>query len=82
MSNKKQSNPYTYSPKPSFFGKLRDAMYDFVYTEGDISLQLMGDLIRGFDPTREQKHLERQLHRKEFKRFGSEANKGSRHIRP
>lgn len=40
---------------------MRDQLYNFVYTEGDFALQMVGDLFRGYEPQRENKHLERQI---------------------
>ena len=47
------------------FAWMRDRLYDFVYSEGDFALQMVGDLFRGYEPARENKHLERQIKHRE-----------------
>ena len=44
-----------------FSAWVRDQLYDFIFTEGDFALQMVGDLFRGYELKREIKHLERQV---------------------
>ena len=55
------------SPQTSggIFAWMRDRLYDVVYSEGDFALQMVGDLIRGYEPARERRHLERQIRHRE-----------------
>jgi len=48
-----------------WFAWARDQLYDFVYQEGDFALQMVGDLFRGYEPSREKKHLTRQIKHRE-----------------
>jgi len=53
------------SEQTGWFAWVRDQLYDFVYQEGDFALQMVGDLFRGYEPKRENKHLERQIRHRE-----------------
>ena len=44
---------------------MRDQLYDIIYQEGDFALQMVGDLIRGYEPSRDNKHLTRQITHRE-----------------
>ena len=44
-----------------FFAWMRDQLYNIIYQEGDFALQMVGDLIRGYEPSRDIKHLTRQI---------------------
>jgi len=48
-----------------FFTWMRDQLYDIIYQEGDFALQMVGDLIRGYEPSRDNKHLTRQITHRE-----------------
>ena len=48
-------------------GKLRDALYNIVYVEGDTALQLLADMIRGVDNPRTTAYVKRQLKQAERK---------------
>lgn len=49
----------------SIFSKLRDSLYDIVYSEGDFALQFIADLIHGPDAHRDAGHVKRQLQHQE-----------------
>jgi len=53
------------SEQTGWFAWARDQLYDIVYQEGDFALQMVGDLFRGYEPSRENKHLERQIKHRE-----------------
>ena len=49
----------------SIFSKLRDSLYNIVYSEGDFALQFIADLIHGPDAQRDAGHVKRQLQHQE-----------------
>lgn len=67
MSRPTHNDKDVFAQKPGLFSWLRDKAYDFVYNEGDFVLQFGADLIRGVDPVRENKHIQRQMNYREQK---------------
>lgn len=67
MSRPTHNDKDVFAQKPGFFSWLRDKAYDFVYNEGDFVLQFTADLIRGEDPVRENRHIQRQMNYREQK---------------
>lgn len=60
-----------------FFAWMRDQLYDIIYQEGDFALQMVGDLIRGYEPSRDIKHLTRQIKHREKRVSASNHNQSS-----
>lgn len=61
MSQNPEPQEPRYKNKPTFLQRLRDKAYDIVYSEGDFILQFTADFIRGPDPVRDDRHIQRQV---------------------
>jgi hypothetical protein len=73
--SRKKTDDSRRDERRGLFEYLRDGLYHVVFTEGDFALQLVGDFVGGTNRAREQKHLERQLNRKERLTHGKAAEK-------